>query len=423
MRNQTNGPPTNLEYVLLQWLRWLAVALLLVLLLAACERKPQLVTGLGPGGADVSGSTAKVFFVTDRGAQTEGRKGLAYGHRRSQSMAFGEAIVRFGSDGAVAGTSRRIPINVVRVDEQLRFPQTPLPFSQRRGVVVPDKGARAVYGAAADEFKARVAQELKRTGQSEIVVFVHGFRNDFNDAVATLSNIWHASDRMAMPIAYTWPADNPGLLGYFRDRESGEFSVFHLKETLRLLAEVEGLDSLHLIAHSRGTDVATTALREMIIEARASGRNPRDVLKIDNLILAAPDLDFGVVRQRLIAERFGPAFECITVYMNPEDGALGTAQAVLSGTRFGRLSFEDLSEVDREIFRQIGNVYFIDVSQVATRTSHSYFSRNPDVMTDIVALLKTSAAPGSPERRMTHLEANFWQLELEENFRVVRPDR
>ena len=38
-----------------------------------------------------------------------------------------------------------------------------------------------------------------------------------------------------------------------------------------------------------------------------AGRDPRRTLKIDTLILAAPDLDFGVVRQRLAAENAAAA--------------------------------------------------------------------------------------------------------------------
>lgn len=125
---------------------------------------------------------------------------------------------------------------------------------------------------------------------------------------------------------------------------------------------------------------------------------------------AAPDLDVAVVRQRLIAEQFGPAFESITVCMNPSDGALGFAQALMSGTRFGRPSYEQLPPNEREIFERIGNVYLIDVSDVALRSSHDYSNNNLHVMRDIVAVLNTSEPPGSPVRGRVHEEANFWRI-------------
>ena len=175
-----------------------------------------------------------------------------------------------------------------------------------------------------------------------MILFVHGINTSFRESAASTATIWQATDGLGVPVTFGWPARDTGILGYFQDRESGEFAIFHLKETLRLLARIPELRRLHVVAHSRGTGVATTALREMVIAARASGRDPRRALKIENLILAAPDLDFGVVRQRLIAERFGPAFGRITVYMNPGDDVLALAQMVMAGQRFGRLSFEDL---------------------------------------------------------------------------------
>lgn len=385
---------------------WMAL-LILLMPIAACEAVPVLTQTPFPTANDAA-RDARVFYVTDRSSENVGGVVQGYGHDRSASMAFGQASLSFSD--AVAGSDART-IWVQGVREELRFPQTPLAFSSRGGRHQTDRDAMARYDAVARDFKRSVAQALRQAGQDEVVIFVHGFRNDFDDAVTTMANIWQATGRGAVPIVYTWPADNPGLFGYFKDRESGEFSIFHLKETLRLLAEVDGLNKIQLIAHSRGTEVVTTALREMIIAARASGRDPRRVLKIDNLVLAAPDLDFGVVRQRLIAERFGPAFECITVYMNPSDGALAFAQAVNSGVRFGRLSYEDLAPEERETLSQVDNVYFIDVSGVVAPRGHSYFRENPVVLSDIVTLLETGAPPGGPERNLSHMAANFWMLE------------
>ena len=52
-----------------------------------------------------------------------------------------------------------------------------------------------------------------------------------------------------------------------------------------------------LIAHSRGTDVTTTALRELNIEYKAAGKETRKELKLGNLVLCAADLDIDVVSQ------------------------------------------------------------------------------------------------------------------------------
>lgn len=353
---------------------------------------------------------AQAWFVTDRAADRGSPETASYTTQRDPAMGFGLAQV----------DPRQRRARVSGVNERLRFPPTPLPFSHRDGVILPDRQAAAAYDAAREAMKADLAQALRQSGQGDVLLYVHGYNSDFEDTLGTLARVWAATDRTALPLAFSWPAGNPGAFGYFKDRESGEFSIFHLKQTLLLLREVPGLRRIHIVAHSRGSDVATTALREMIIAERAAGRNPRKSLKVENLILAAPDLDFSIVRQRLIAERFGPAFGRITVYINPQDGALGLAQVFLAGTRFGRLSYEQLGATEREIFDRIRNVHFINVSAVAGQSSHSYFRDNPEVLADMATVLTTGADPGDPRRNLIHAEANFWRLVLARDLREAR---
>jgi esterase/lipase superfamily enzyme len=239
---------------------------------------------------------------------------------------------------------------------------------------------------------------------------VHGVNTEFNEAALNLANVWHFTGRHGVPIFYSWPVANEGLFGYFKDRESGEFSIYHVKETIRVLASTTGLKNIHIIAHSRGTDIVTTALRELVIEFRAAGKNPRDVLKIQNLILAAPDLDFGVVRQRLIAEKFGLAIGKITVYMNQEDGALGLSQWLMTGLRFGKLSQDDLSDSDKVIFQQVKNVNFVSVEGISDFVGHSYYKNHPGVLSDIAILVRQNLKPGDEGKPLIHQQINFWTL-------------
>lgn len=344
--------------------------------------------------------TGRLHYVTDRASHSETSAPMkvgAYGGERSQSMAYGVLMDR--EDAAPA------------VREVVRFPATPLEFTMRGGRPVTLPADAAAYAAATRRFTERIAAALRESRRSDVVMTVHGVNTNFAEAMAATATVWRATDRAAVPVAFSWPARDAGLLSYFTDRESGEFAIHHLKETLRLLADIPHLERLHIVAHSRGTDVATTALREMVIAARASGRDPRRALKVENLILAAPDLDFDVVRQRLIAERFGPAIGRITVYMNEGDEVLALAQALMKGTRFGRLSHEDLGDAEREIFKRIRNVDFVSVGNVVGRNSHGYFRRNPAVLSDMKAILRFDAPPDGEGRYLTADGGNFWLLE------------
>ena len=361
---------------------------------------------------------APIFYVTDRGSQNN-KGSLTYSAERSSSTVFGMSTVAFGKNQswqsllAASGSIKRrekLPLSVEQNREIVRFDSTPVAFRVINGKPVREPHAVASYNHKRAQFQARVREQMRIANKNEVTIFVHGFNNSFEDSVFAAADIWHFSGRSGVPIAYSWPAGAGGLLGYFKDRESGEFTVFHFKEFLLQLSQIPELEKIHIVAHSRGTDVTTTALRELIIAARAQGKNPKKVLKIHNLILAAPDLDFSVVRQRLIAEGFGASIGQITVYVNPSDTALGLAQAILTGDRFGKLTHDQLQRLEKRIFAEVKTVNFISIEGVKGLTGHAYFRTNRNVLSDISTIIQTSALPGSPSRPLTNVEGNFWNM-------------
>ena len=364
-------------------------------------------------------TSPELFFVTDRQVEIDDKAWNHYGTERSSSLAFGTLKIEFGHDlswdalATVSSARTRdndIYLNVTDINEIVRFPATPLPFRVENGKPVILQDSRATYETATHAMQKHLQERLDTSKHKEIILYVHGFNTVFNEAAYNLANVWHFTGRYGVPIFYSWPAANEGLLGYFKDRESGEFSIYHVKETLRILASTPGLKKLHIIAHSRGTDIITTALRELVIELRAADKKPIDELKIENLILAAPDLDFGVVRQRLIAEKFGLAFKQLTVYMNQDDGALGISQWIMAGLRFGKVSQDDLSDNDRLIFEQVKNVNFVHAEDINSFFGHSYYKNNPGVLSDIAILVRQNLKPGDAGRPLIHKKGNFWIL-------------
>ena len=378
------------------------------------------------------GAVTKIFYVTDRKIVVDDENKntdedlLKYGKRRSESMAFGAATITYEEGNSkdelswdklvqLSQTKKERPqiiSEVTAIDEIQRFPATPLIFSATPEGIVVDADEKARYRASIDILQKEVRNRLRAANQRDVILYVHGFNNSFENAVLDLNDIWHFSGRHGVPIAYTWPSGSGNLFGYFTDRESGEFTVYHLKETIRAITAMPEVENVHILAHSRGTDISTTALRELVIETRAFGKNPQDALKIRNLILAAPDLDYGVVTQRLIAEKFGPAFEQITIYMNEDDSALGFAQKLMRGIRFGKLTAENQSEREAQIFRNVKNVSFVNVKGVKGFVGHGYFSQHPGALSDIITVIKTRSKPGTADRPLTNIEGNFWSLDM-----------
>lgn len=365
-------------------------------------------------------TTSEILYVTDRNPERgEGGAVRGYGTGRSDSFAFGSSSVNFGGlmswQELVARTQsesgqKMTRLQSVQLQELTRFPDTPLPFERRSGQLrtVPD--AEREYQARAAVMRREISHRMREHGQDRVLVYVHGINNEFEDSIGVLANIWHYSGRQSLPVAYSWPAGNEGILKYFRDVESSEFSVFHVKEFLRMLASVPEVRRIDIVAHSRGNVVTTNALRELQIEARASGRDPQKALKTGILVMAAPDLDVGVARQRLLAEHFAEGFDHINIYVNPNDEALRLSSIIGDVVRLGNVSVDSFRMKDIDSLTSAGNISFIVVEQAGGRLGHSYFRENPAVLSDIVLTLRSRQAPGTAFRPLEIAEGNMWVL-------------
>lgn len=360
-------------------------------------------------------SSPDLFFVSDRFRSAEGD----YIAQRSASMAFGKVTVNFGDqinwDELVRISSTRqrdqdIPLTLSNIEEITHFPATPLPFDMVDGEYIVREDIAKAYAASTKAMQEEVRNKLKESKDKDIVFFVHGFNTSFENSALNLADIWHFTGRHGVPVFYSWPVAHGGVKGYFVDSEAGEFSIYHLKETIRILSAIPELESLHVIAHSRGTALVSSAVRELVIETRASGQDPLKVLKMENMILAAPDLDVGVVQQRLGAERLETAINQTTIYVNKDDGALGLSQFLVDGLRFGRLSEGDLSAREKEIMSQIRNVSFVNVEDVDSFIGHSYYRKHSGVLSDLAILIKDGLKPGEPGRPLLNEGGNFWIL-------------
>lgn len=413
--------------------RLLVLALLSTVLLAGCAGgRPMMaaplvyaVKNLPPFGAlqpAVRTNTTDVLYVTDRAPAPRDDGMLDYGIERSMSVAYGSAVVRIGGDAsweelatdASKGVRRgTLELSLDSVTELERAPPTPVPLARVDGKAAPDPAAVAELQRVGEAFKSLVAERLAATPRKEAFVYVHGIQNSFAEAVYTIAELWHFLGREGVPIAYTWPAGHGGFFGYAYDRESGEFTTFHLKQFFRGLERVPGLERVHVIAHSRGADVATTALRELFIETWASGRDPRERFRIHNMVLAAPDLDLGVTLQRLVAEQFGLGVHRTTLYSSKNDQAIGLAMGLFGGlVRLGQVDESALAGQLKDAIPADPKLAIIEyVGHSSGDFGHNYFRTNPSVASDLVLTLRYDRDPG-PEhgRPLLYRGGSSWEI-------------
>jgi esterase/lipase superfamily enzyme len=188
--------------------------------------------------------------------------------------------------------------------------------------------------------------------------------------------------------------------------------VFHLKEMLRFIAAQPEVRNIHVIAHSRGTDVAASALRELHLEISGSGKSTRETLKLKTLILAAPDLDVDVVLQRLVTARVGRVPERFALYVCAMDEALGISNWLFSGiSRLGTIRSNIFTPAELQALRSSKTVQIIDARVSNPGSSgHSYFYSNPAVSSDVILLLRYGFAPGE-DRPLRTTKSGFWVID------------
>ncbi len=411
-----------------------------VLLLAACSGQRLLMptpnvyvdsdadiySGLHQ---DLKSTEVPLFYVTDRVPEKDENGNLKYGYKRSASLAFGTAVVDLGEEisweelleaSRTQQRLKKIPLKMGELHEIVRGPNAPIPFTEVDGKIVEEPDYLAQRQAAAEVFRKVLVKQLALTPRKEVFIYVHGFHNDFNDAAFAMAELWHFLGRIGVPIVYTWPAGHPGLFGYTYDRESSEFTVFHFRQLLELISSYPEVEKINIIAHSRGTDVAVTTLRELTIGARAAGLNPREKYKVHNFVLAAPDLDAQVASQRIIGDHLAWSADRFTIYTSPADRAIGWSDKLFASPkgRIGNLRIEDITEASRAAMeRGNANLSVINFWSATDKSDsdadsfgHSYFRNAPTVSSDLIIMLRDDVDPGSPGRPLEYLGAKFWRI-------------
>lgn len=377
-----------------------------------------------------SSGTLDLLYLTDRAPVTASDGTLSYSAERAISLSFGSVSITPTRNPLTSESGLRVS----SVSEIGRFPATPYGVEATANGLRRPLAAVAAHDQAAASLQAEVARRLSTVDRKEVVVFIHGYGNSFDAAALTTGEICRALQNQFVCIVLTWPAGGSGgfFFGYNIDRESSEFSVPDLKKAIRIIAETQGVERLHLLAHSRGTDVLASVVQQLSIEAYVSRSSMWQRYKIANVVFFAPDIDLDVASSKMFAWVSDPdlAFGSksrpstvppqgplhLTVYSSPGDKALGASTLLFgSALRLGQLALErlpkDRSEAaSRWAGSQMGGlVDFIEFSGGGF-IGHSYFLSDPAVKADFVALIRDRVKAGDPRRQIVEIKRPFWRV-------------
>jgi len=235
------------------------------------------------------------------------------------------------------------------------------------------------------DFYSIFQKRLIKYDDGDIIIFIHGYNNDINEAVLRTAQISYDLESVLneakfqkhfIPMTYSWSSKDD-FEKYLTDYESAEWSVPHLKEFLLDVYNHANGKKINVIVHSMGNQVFTKAISELHQENKE--------LKLNQVILAAPDVDAKIFMDNIVPA-IGKTSIRTTIYMSDKDKALMASEAIrIQESRIGRGDSDLVKVIDTKKL-QLNKIDLINASDVEFSLwglNHSYFAEIEIVIRDI----------------------------------------
>ncbi|MPY72251.1 MAG: alpha/beta hydrolase [Alphaproteobacteria bacterium] len=306
-----------------------------------------------------NGSPREVYFISNRNKENDADGRFVLGSERAERLYFGSATFEFDHARPIGNESRR--------------------YFRWRNVT---------FASGKDSFLQRVRTVAESCSSGQVLLFVHGYNNSFEDAVRRIASIAEDIKFKGPAITFTWPTEGVES-AYWRDLDDVLYSVPLAKEALKMLADADEVGSIEVISHSMGSRVIVYALRELALGA--------GLAKLKNSIFGAPEIDRGLFLQNadLIKRLSGR----VTLYASQNDGALSWASNFNDGVaRAGGIGSDGILLVE--------GIDSIDASLVDTSffsARHAYIADKASVLSDVHAIVTSG---NNPSERFGLAESN-----------------
>lgn len=178
-----------------------------------------------------------------------------------------------------------------------------------------------------EKFLVDLERAAQMSKDNEIVVWVHGYFNDFEDSIKGAA-VLEANLKRPV-IAYSWPSMKgtlPSKGSYRQSVGNAEWNQEAFTSFIRLL-NARFPNRVVLVCHSMGSRLVAGALRDISTAGSAC--------EFPEIAFASPDFD-----SHTFVNRYGEALKSakrVRIYINPSDKALGKSEDLWGGhSRVGR---------------------------------------------------------------------------------------
>lgn len=229
------------------------------------------------------------------------------------------------------------------------------------------------------KWRSALQGQLDASTEKSAIIFVHGFNNNFNDAVQRAAQISYRLKFDGPTIVYSWPSA-ASALGYEADSSTKESSASRLTQMLVEVADRTSVEKIFLIGHSMGTHIMSDAI------IRAAAQSSKLKGKLQEVILAAPDIDNQFFREE-IASRLVSISKHVTLYCSNNDQALNISKTI-------HKEYPRAGDCSSKIVI-INGMDTIDASEAnSSFVGHAYVSDNETVLNDMFYIIKHGIPAG-----------------------------
>jgi esterase/lipase superfamily enzyme len=398
---------------------WRVTLLLVVVgLLSACSRPavrlmptPTLLTQAEPilfdsGSISARSATIEVLYATNR-RPVGPPDNPNYSRTRSDELRLGVATLQVGDGTKTWESLQALSTSAVEGER----PEISLIAVREMAVLQP--GA-AADGPDAQAFFAQMDDLLARSGDRDVLIYMHGARTDFDRAAAQAAQFQHFMGPDAVVMVFAWPSAG-SLLRYGRDVATARRSEPTFARLLEHLSRHTRAENLNVLAYSAGAMIASPGLARAAGDAAAEGEPGR--LRLGEIYYAAPDIDFPVFVDNL--PRYQDQVRRVTVAVNLGDRALSFAEWRHRVSRAGRPNLAEIGPEETRWLVDASGREELDVLSIRPEdlpglppTSHAFWYDHPWVSSDVLLKLRFHAPP--PARGLSpdtnEIELAFWRF-------------
>lgn len=244
------------------------------------------------------------------------------------------------------------------------------------------------------QYIAAINAELDTAVDKEIMVYVHGTKVDFTNAVTLAGEIDHFAGRDFVAVAFAWPS-HQNIINYLigQDVHRAIDSNAALGQLLVLLADHTHAKKINILSYSAGGRVASRALHNLAMTQPPEQRRAlASRLRLGSVVFAAADVPVNLFLERLPS--ISGLVDRVVITLTDNDQALKTARLLMGGKP--RAGSQQAEKIEEQFVKDhhLRNVEIIDVSIGAQVrgfdiTGHHYWYRHPWMSSDIVFLLRT----------------------------------